>query len=131
MPEEKENNKENEDKEGSKAISRREFAIGSIGFISSFASADEQTTAGKDPVKLEKSDSVRDLLEDRHIMDEDLIAVIQHAEKTGEKLYEPGTNIFLSKLRIKKTYFYAEYSIIEGGYRIHSAYSHRFSLPEG
>lgn len=116
------------DKEGLKTISRREFAIGSIALIGAYTSNDllGQDAAAK--IKLEKSDVVQKLLEERHILDEDLIAVIQHAEKTGEKLYQPGTDGFLSKLRIKNVYFYAEYSIIEGGYHIYTAYSHRFTL---
>lgn len=113
----------------SKTLSRREFAIGSLAIISSYASAEEPDKAGAE-VKLEKSDSVRNQLEERHILDEDLIRVIQHAEKTGKKLYEPDTDRLLSKLLSNKTYFYVEYAIIEGGYRIHSAYSHRFSFAE-
>jgi hypothetical protein len=130
MPEEKENKSTTtEDKEG-RTLSRRDFAIGSIAFISGLSS-EARTGAAADQLKLEKSDSIRDLLEDRHILDEDLIPVIQHAEKTGEKLYQTDTDRFLAKLRIKNVYFYVEYSIIEGGYRIHTAYSHRFSLDEG
>jgi hypothetical protein len=130
MPEEKENDAEMaRDKEG-RTISRREFAIGSIALISGFSS-EALAGASADQIKLEKTDSIRDLMDERHILDEDLIPVIQHAEKTGEKLYQTDTERFLSKLRIKNVYFYAEYSIIEGGYRIHTAYSHRFSLNEG
>jgi hypothetical protein len=129
MPEEKENkSKAKDDKEEPRAISRREFAIGSIGFISAYASAEEHTNAVRAQIKLEKSRAVLDLLDNRHILDEDLIAVIEHAEKTGEKLYEPGTSIFLSKLLLQNVYFYVEYSLIKGGYLIHSAYSHRFSF---
>jgi hypothetical protein len=120
-----------QDNEGSKTISRREFAIGSIALISGYASAESNAGAADAQIKLLKSDVVRDLLEDRHILDQDLIQVIQHAEKTGEKLYEPNTSIFLSKLHVKNVYFYAEYSIVSDGYRIHSAYSHRFSFAEG
>jgi hypothetical protein len=132
MPEEKDNKSSTEhDKEGLKTISRREFAIGSIALISGYASNEPHANAADSPIKLQKSDAIRDLMEERHILDADLIQVIQHAEKTGEKLYLPGTNIFLSKLHVKNVYFYAEYSIIEGKYRIDSAYSHRFSFAEG
>jgi hypothetical protein len=123
MPEKKKSQKR------SKNISRREFAMGSLALISSYASAEEPDKAGAQ-AKLEKSDSVRNQLEERHILDEDLIRVIKHAEKTGEKLYEPDTDRLLSKLHSNKTYFYVEYSVIEGGYRIYSAYSHRFSFAE-
>lgn len=117
-----------QDKEESKTISRREFAIGSIAIISGYASAESSADAAEAQIKLLKSDEVRDQMEDRHILDQDLIQVIQHAEKTGEKLYEPNTGMFLSKLHVKNVYFYAEYSIVKDEYRIHSAYSHRFSF---
>ena len=130
MPEEKEKKAETaEDQEG-RTISRREFTIGSIALIGGFSS-EAHAGAAADQIKIEKTDAIRDLMEERHILDEDLIPVIQHAEKTGEKLYQTDTNRFLSKLRIKNVYFYVEYSIIEGGFRIHTAYTHRFSLSEG
>jgi hypothetical protein len=127
MPEEKEKKeKAADDKEKLGTISRREFAIGSIALIGAYSSPELR---GQDTqIKLEISETVRKLMEERHILDEDLIQVIQHAEKTGEKLYQPGSDGFLSKLRIKNVYFYAEYSIVEGGYRIYTAYSHRFTL---
>jgi hypothetical protein len=129
MSEEKEKNSSaTQDNEGSKTISRREFAIGSIALISGYASAESSANAADAQIKLLKSDDVREQMEDRHILDQDLIQVIQHAEKTGEKLYEPDTGMFLSKLRVKNVCFYAEYSIVKDGYRIHSAYSHRFSF---
>jgi hypothetical protein len=115
------------DKEGLGTISRREFTIGSIALIGAY-SANESLAQAADQIKLEISDDVRHMLEERHILDEDLIQVIQNAEKTGEKLYEPETGRFLSKLHIKNVYFYAEYSIAESKYRIHAAYSHRFSI---
>jgi hypothetical protein len=129
MQEEKEKKIETAaDKERLRIISRREFAIGSMALISACSPNEllAQETAAH--IKIEKSADIEKLMEERHILDEDLIQVIQHAEKTGEKLYQPGSDSFLSKLRIKNVYFYAEYSVIEGGYRIYTAYSHRFSI---
>ncbi len=126
MPEENKNPEPQENKE-ERTISRRDFAIGSLALIGGISCP----AAAENAVKLEKSDAVQDLLEERHILDEDLAAVIQHAEKTGEKLYQTDADRFLAKLRINNVYFYVEYSVIEGGYRIHTAYSHRFSLNEG
>jgi hypothetical protein len=129
MSEEKESEKKLS-QDGSRSISRREFAIGSIAFISSYSAAEESDKKPTADIKLEISDAIRNLLEERHILDEDMIRVIQNAEKTGEKLYEPETGRFLSKLRSNKTWFYVEYSKIEGGYRIHSAYSHRVTFAD-
>ena len=117
---------------GSSSISRREFAIGSVALLGAYSFAATQDLPPLSPEalawKLDKSDDVRDLMEARHILDIDLRRVIDHAEKTGEKLYELETDRFLSKLRLQQAYFYVEYSPIPGGYRIHTAYSHRFML---
>jgi glutamate synthase (NADPH) small chain len=126
MPEEKEENVA--EKEGLGTITRREFTIGSIALIGTYASNEVLGQDAPSPIKLEKSNVVEKLLEERHILDEDLIQVIQHAEKTGEKLYQPEMDGFLSKLRIKNVYFYVEYAVISGGYRIYTAYSHRFAV---
>ena len=80
---------------------------------------------------LEKTEFVHNLLQTRHILEEDLKQVIQHAENTGEKLYQPDSDRFLSKLRIGEASFYVEYSPIEGGYRIHTAYAHRSIIAGG
>jgi len=124
-----------EDKKGSKSprsISRREFAIGSMGLISAYSLAEEieipPLSAEAQALKLEKTQDVQDLMEARHILDEDLKRVIDHAERSGEKLYQPGTSFFLSKLRVKEAYFYVEYEPVKEAYRIHAAYSHRFLL---
>ena len=113
-------------------ISRREFAMGSVALLGAYSFAEIQDLPALSPEaqawKLEKTEDVRDLMEARHILDSDLKRVIEHAERTGEKLYEPESDRFLSKLRLQKAYFYVEYSAIPGGYRIHTAYTHRFML---
>jgi hypothetical protein len=120
-----------ESKEGLGPISRREFAIGSMAIIGAGTAGLSPLSANVPDRKIEKSETVRQLMDERHIMDDDLIKVIEHAESTGKKLYEPGTDRLLSKLYIGEAYFYVEYSPVEGGYRIHTAYFHRFTLEEG
>jgi len=116
--------------ESEKSISRREFALGSMGLLSAYAIAQNvqptPLSARAQAIKLQKSQFVQDLLDARHILDEDIKRVIDHAEQTGEKLYQPGTNRFLSKLRIKEACFYVEYEPIGEAYQVHTAYSHRF-----
>ena len=118
-----------ENKEGLGPISRREFTISSMAALG--AATLSPLSPDTPAWKIEKSEEVRQLMDEWHILDNDLIKVIEHAEKTGEKLYQPGTDRFLSKVYIQEVYFYTEYSPVEGGYRIHSAYSHRFTLEEG
>ena len=131
MPEDKKEDLQPE--KSPQLISRREFALGSVALLGSYSVAEsaplEPLSAEAQTIKLEKSKEIQELLDIRHITDEDLRKVIDHAEKTGKKLYLPGSNRFLSKLRIVDTYFYAEYSPIEdGAFRIDAAYAHRFLI---
>lgn len=82
-------------------------------------------------LKLIKRDAVTSLLEERHILDEDIVQVIDAAEQTGEKLYQPDGDHYLAKLRISEATFYVEYSIGEEGYVVHTAYFHRSEIMEG
>jgi hypothetical protein len=111
-------------------ISRREFALGSIALLGAYSLAEPATlpplSQEVQAWKLEKSNEVQNLMEARGILDEDMKRVIDHAEKTGEKLYQPEKDVLLAKLRVQSAYFYAEYSPIPGGFRIHAAYTHRF-----
>ena len=115
-------------KSGLGKITRRTFTIGSVAAIGAgpFVEGDPDTPSP--PFKLEITDEAYQLIVDRHILESDLIQVIQYAEKTGEKLYQEDSDRLLAKLKLNTVYFYAEYSPIEGGYRVHNAYSHRFTL---
>jgi hypothetical protein len=118
-----------QDEKNLQPISRREFALGSLSLLSAFPLAEtapQPLSSEAQAWKLEKTDEIQRLMEARHILDDDLKRVIEHAEKTGEKLYRPGSDFLLAKLRVQAAYFYAEYSPIPGGYRIHAAYTHRF-----
>lgn len=79
---------------------------------------------------LVKSDAVASLLEERHILDEDIMQVVQRAEETGEKLYQADGDHFLAKLRISEATFYVEYTVGDEGYVVHSAYFHRSEFVE-
>ena len=88
------------------------------------------------------SDEVAALLEERHILEKDVKEVVYHAERTGEKLYDPEGKRFLAKLVTKRpvpTQFaekmtmqaftcYVEYSMTNDVYKIHSAYSHNVTI---
>jgi hypothetical protein len=115
-----------------KSISRREFALGSVALLGAYSFAETPKLPPLSPEaqawELKKAGDAGDLMEARHILDDDARRVIDHAEKTGEKLYEPSTNRLLAKLRVREAYFYVEYSPIAGGFQIHAAYTHRLML---
>jgi len=124
--------KKGRNKETPQPITRREFAIGSMAILGAYSFTEAATlpplSAEARAMKLEMTDDVRDLLDARHIQDDDLKRVLDHAEKTGEKLYQVDSDRFLSKLHVQEVYFYVEYSPAKDAYRIHTAYSHRFLL---
>ena len=124
----KKNAADRKGKQGIGKISRRQFTIGSVAVLGSAPGVLSGAEKVAPPFKLEKSDEVRQLMVDRHILDDDLYQVISYAEETGDKLYREDSERFLAKRKLNTVYFYAEYTPIEGGYQIHNTYSHRFTL---
>lgn len=84
---------------------------------------------GYETIKLQMTSQVNELLRSRHISEDEVKMVIYNAETIGKKLYQPGKNRYLAKLRIGEVTFYVEYSIVmEGTYEVLTAYSHRTQL---
>jgi hypothetical protein len=82
-------------------------------------------------LKLQKSDEVSEILQSRHILDDEVKMVIHNAECRGGKLYQLEAERFLAKLKIADVTFYVEYSFAgEKTYIVHTAYSHRAELEE-
>jgi len=79
-------------------------------------------------IKLQVSNEAKQLLEERHILEDEVRQVIHHAETEGEKLYLPDENRYLAKLGIGKATFYVEYSIEDGNYIVRSAYAHKAEI---
>jgi hypothetical protein len=129
MKENEENRPETKAKKsGLGRISRRKFTIGSVAVIGSSPLALGGMDTPTPPFKIVMDEDVRQIMEDRHILESDLVKVIEYAEKTGDKLYREGSDHLMAKFKDNTVYFYAEYSPIEGGYRIYNTYSHRFTL---
>ena len=79
-------------------------------------------------VRLEIADNVRKVMEDRHILADDIRQVIHHAESEGAKLYVPDSDLSLAKHRIGNATVYAKYSRIGDSYVVHTAYAHRAQI---
>ena len=75
-----------------------------------------------------KDEGVAALLDQRHILDQDVKQVISYAEATGEKLYREGIERYLAKLKTANATFYVEYSPSGNGYQVHTAYFHRSEI---
>jgi hypothetical protein len=79
-------------------------------------------------IELRMDPEVRERLDQRRILDEDIQKVIHHAEATGNRLFHPQTGRYKASFRPYKTTFWIEYTPRGGGYDIHNAYAHRMEV---
>ncbi len=86
--------------------------------------------SGSDLIRLRISAEVREILEKRQILDEDIQQVIDYAEKTGRKLLNRETGHFLAHHKPTNVTYWVEYTPSESEYIIHNAYSHRMEIEE-
>ncbi len=82
-------------------------------------------------MKLYLEPDVQDLLEDRHILLDNVKRVIFNAEENGQKLHDPNTGHSLGYYQPVRVTYWVEYEPEKDGYRIFNAYSHRMVLPGG
>jgi hypothetical protein len=79
-------------------------------------------------IRLHIPEEVERLIENRHILREDLQKTIYHAETTGEKFVNPSIGRSLASLRPDRVTYWVEYSRVGEDYQVHSAYSHRMEM---
>lgn len=79
-------------------------------------------------VQLIVSPEVRERLDLRRILVEDIRQVIAHAEETGEKLVHSETGYFKAFFTPHTVTFWVEYSPDSEGYTVHNAYAHRMEV---
>lgn len=75
-------------------------------------------------------EDVRDLLDKRRILIEDLEQVIEWAEKSGARLVHRSTGHLLAHHPVATVTYWVEYSPREESYEIYNAYSHRMEILE-
>jgi glutamate synthase (NADPH) small chain len=81
-------------------------------------------------MKLQIPGHVRELMEQRMILTEDIRQVIDWAEKTGFKLANPDSGHFLGRHTPTTVTYWVEYSPTDDGFVIHNVYSHRMEIVE-
>lgn len=79
-------------------------------------------------INLEITAEVKQILEDRHIPEDDIKKVIAQAEAEGKKLYQPDSSLCLSKSRLGNYTVYVKYSVQGDTYLVHTAYQHRANI---
>lgn len=88
----------------------------------------EEKTEGREEMKLYYGDELREQMEERMILEEDLEDAIRHAEESGEKIEETQLDCFISGRRVGNVYFWVYYRPEQDGYRLLKAYSHRMNF---
>ena len=81
-------------------------------------------------ITLQLTDQVRESMENRHILFEDIQQVIAYAERTGKKFTNPDNSHCLAYYRPLKVTYWVEYQPQEQGFLVHNAYSHRMEIME-
>jgi Fe-S oxidoreductase len=82
-------------------------------------------------IVLHISSDILERMEERRILREDVQKVIEHAEKTGAKLFNPETGRSLASFRPAHVTYWVEYNPEGNGFRVHNAYYHRIEILEG
>lgn len=82
-------------------------------------------------IRLLIASDVQARLEERLILVEDVQRVIEYAEQTGRKLFNPATGHLLAYYRPTAVTYWVEYAAEGDAFVIHNAYSHRMEIAEG
>ncbi|MCK9294316.1 MAG: 4Fe-4S dicluster domain-containing protein [Desulfobulbaceae bacterium] len=80
-------------------------------------------------IKLVIAPQVMELMNKRHILEDDLQKVIHQAEQTGRRLVDPENGHFLASFKPVRVTYWVEYQPGKQGFIVHNAYSHRMILP--
>lgn len=81
-------------------------------------------------IKLNIPQEVQEKMEKNFILVEDIQQVIEHAEKTGNKLLNRSNGHFIAHFRPKIITYWVEYSVEDDEYNIYNVYSHRIQIVE-
>jgi glutamate synthase (NADPH/NADH) small chain len=74
---------------------------------------------------------VRERLESRLILVEDIQQVIEYAERTGRRLLNPVSGHLLAHFKPTAVTYWVEYTPEGEAFVVHNAYSHRMEITEG
>ncbi len=79
-------------------------------------------------IKLIIPEDVRNILEDRMILEEDIIQVIQYAEGSGNRFKNTDNDRYLACFKPVSVTYWVEYSPQGGCFVVHNAYCHRLEI---
>jgi hypothetical protein len=97
------------------------------GLLKAYAKNGDTALDDDQAIRLQVAPEVRAVLDERLILDDDLRAVIAHAERTKEKFMSPSGRC-LARHRPASATYWVEYEVEGDGFRVHNAYSHRMEI---
>ncbi len=78
--------------------------------------------------RLDITDEARALMEERMILDTDVLSVMRHYRESGEAVLENDTGLLVTRHRIGNVTFWCKFTEDESGYTVVRAYSHRMTI---
>lgn len=78
--------------------------------------------------KIIYTDEARAMMDERMILDTDVIRVLQALRETDEAIYDEETGLSIARARLGNVTFWVKYKEIDDGYEVISAYSHRMNI---
>jgi Fe-S oxidoreductase len=79
-------------------------------------------------IRLNISAEVLRRIDERRILEDDIRKVIDHVERTGNKMRNNETGNYLAYYQPENVTFWVEYSLEGEGYAVHNAYCHRMKI---
>lgn len=76
------------------------------------------------------SEEMKDIMEKRWILFQDVEQVIENAEAAGDKFTNPENGHYLARKVIKNVTYWVEYEKLDNSYVVYDAYSHRMEIVE-
>ena len=74
------------------------------------------------------TDEARALMEQRMVLDTDVIAVMRAYRESGEAVLENDTGLLVTRRRIGNVTFWVKFTEDEEGYTVRRVYSHRMTI---
>ncbi|MCR5088983.1 MAG: 4Fe-4S dicluster domain-containing protein [Oscillospiraceae bacterium] len=89
----------------------------------------EETAEMKLDYELNYTEEARRLMDERMILTDDVIAVLNEVRESGEAIFDSESGLFVGRKRIGNATFWVRFSREgDSGYLVHSAYSHRMNV---
>jgi len=83
-------------------------------------------------IRLVLPDEIQNQIEERLILEEDIQKVLEYAERTGKRMFNPASGHYLAYYKPTSVTYWVEYTPEPGGaFRIYNAYSHRMEIGMG